>query len=149
MGVERLIFNHAQHGQVVGEAARGRNHFHVIGLEGSDALRSLDEAVGAAGAAEVVGADQESGSGGAEGGAKPGQLGPGSLFSRFDFEIDDMAAGLGGLKEQIQLRIQRPNEVATKGLAAAGGNYRQLAMTMEEGLEGRGYCCRLGQGIEP
>ena len=85
VSVERLIFEHAQDGEVVGEAARGADDLDEFRLEGGDALGGLVEAVGAAGAAEVVGADQKGGSGGAEGGAELGQLRPGDVFGRFHF----------------------------------------------------------------
>ena len=65
VGVLRLVFNHAQDGEIVGEAARGSDDLDEIGLEGGDALGRLVEAVRAAGAAKVVGADQKGGSGGA------------------------------------------------------------------------------------
>ena len=135
MGIERLVLDHAQDREVVGQGAGGRDDLDELRLEGRDALGGLDKAVGTAGPAEVVGTDQKRGSGGAEGGAEPGQLRPGSLFRRFDLEIDDMAAGFGGFQQQFQLRVQRPREVAAQGLAAAGGDGRHLAMTVEEGLE--------------
>jgi hypothetical protein len=64
-----------QDGEIVGQAAGGGDDFDEVGLEGGDALGGLIEAVGAAGAGEVVRTDQESGAGGAEGGAELGQLG--------------------------------------------------------------------------
>ena len=131
MGVERLVFDHAQDGEVVGQAAGGGDDFDEFGLEGGDALGGLVEAVGAAGAGEVVGADEKGGSGGAEGGAELGQLRPGALLGRLDFEIDDMGAGFGGFLQQFDLGIQRTGEVAAKGLAAAGGDGRHIAMAVE------------------
>ncbi len=46
------------------------------------------------------------GAGGAEGGAELGQLRPGTLLGRLDFEIDDVAAGFGGLEEDFELGVQ-------------------------------------------
>ncbi len=73
--------------------------------------------------------------GGAECGAELGQLGPGTLFGRLDFQVDDLAAGLGGLEQNFKLRVQRPRELAAIRLAATGGDGCHVAATGEEGLE--------------
>src|SRR5208282_2241166 len=87
------------------------------------------------GAGEVVRADEEDGAGCAEGGAKLGQLGPGGLLGRFDFKIDNVAAGFGGFEEDFQLGVQRPGKVAAQGLAAAGGDGCHVAAAVEQGSE--------------
>ncbi len=148
MGVERLVLDHAQDGEVVGQAAGRGDDLDEFGLEGGDALGGLVEAVGAAGAGEVVGADQKGGSGGAEGGAELGQLRAGGLLGRFDLEIDDVGAGFGGFEEDFELGVQGPGEVAAKGLAAASGDGRDLAVAGEEGLEVGQGGGGLGQEIE-
>ena len=127
MGAERLVLDHAQDGEIVGQAAGRGDDLDEFGVEGCDALGGLFEALEAAGTREVVRADEEDGAGGAEGGAELGQLGPGGLLGRFDFEIDDVAAGFGGFLQDLQLGIQGPGEVAAKGLAAAGGDGRDVA----------------------
>src|SRR5208337_2544556 len=55
---------------------------------------------------------------------------------------------LGGFEQQLDLGIQRPGEVPTQGLAAAGGDGRYLAMAGEKGLELGERGRRLVEGIE-
>ncbi len=50
-----------------------------------------------------------------------------------------MAAGFGGLLEDLQLGVQGPGEVAAKGLTATGGDGRDVATVVEESTE-------IGQG---
>ena len=84
MGAERLVLDHVQDGEIVGQVAGGGDDFDEFGVEGGDALGGLIEAVGTAGTGEVVRADEERRAGGAKGGAELGQLGPGALLGRLD-----------------------------------------------------------------
>ncbi len=103
MGLKRLILNHAQDSQIVGQIAGGGDDLDELGLVSGDSLRGLIEAVGTAGAGKVVRADEEGGSGCAEGGAELGELRPGTLLGRFDLEIDDVAAGFSGFQQNLEL----------------------------------------------
>jgi len=146
---ERLVLDHLQDGKVVGQTARRGDDLDELGLVGGDALGGLVEALGAAGAGEVVRTDQEGRAGGAEGGAELGQLRAGTLLGRLDFEINDVEAGLGGFEKDVQLGVQGPGEATAKGLAAAGGDGRDVATAGQEGLElgqrGGGFC----QEVDP
>ncbi len=149
VGVERLVLNHAEDGEIVGQAAGRGDDFDEFGLEGLDALGGLVEALGTAGAGEVVRADEEGGAGGAEGGAELGQLRAGCICSADSTSRSTMWQPVSAAFCRISSSaFSEPGEVAAKGLAAAGGDGRDVAVAVEEGLEigeGGGW---FGQGIE-
>ena len=91
---ERTVFDQPQDGEIVGQRVRGGNHFDEVGLERGDAVCCP---IQAAGAREIVKAHQQSSPRGSQVFAKPGQLRGLGLLCRFNLEIDDLAAGLGGL----------------------------------------------------
>ena len=84
MGIEGLILDHLQDGEIVGKVASGGDDFAEVGLVGGDALGGLIEALGATRAGEVVRTDEERGAGGAKGGPELGELRPGALLGRLD-----------------------------------------------------------------
>ena len=148
VGVEGLILDHLEDGEIVGQGAGGGDDFDEVGLVGGDALSGLIEALGAAGASEVVRTDEESGARSTDGGAELGQLGLGALLGRIDLEIDDVAAGFSGFLEDFELRVEGAGEFSAKGLAAAGGDGRHVAAAVKEGLDVGQDGGGLGQGIE-
>ena len=85
------------------------------------------------GARKVVKADQQR----RACGTQPGQLRRLGLLGRLDFEVDNLAAGLGGLGQDVEFRCERPVEVAAMFLAPAGGNGGHVAVFGEELLEVR------------
>ena len=93
-------------------------------------------------------ADEKRCAGGAEGGAELGQLGRVALLGGLDLEIDDVAAGLGGFEEDFELRVEGAGELAAIRLAAAGGDGRDVAAAVEEGLDVGQDSGGLGQGVE-
>ena len=64
-----------------------------------------------------------------------GELRPSHLFHRLNFEIDDVAACLGGLLQDLELGVERAREAAAAWLAAAGGENRYVTATVQEGFE--------------
>ena len=98
VGVERLVLDHAQDGEIVGQAAGRSDDFDELRLVSRNALGGLVEALGTAGAGEVVRTDEESGAGGAEGGAELGQLRARGLLGRLDLR-----------DRQYGSRFQRPS----------------------------------------
>ncbi len=95
----RAVFDEAQDGEVVGEGLRGGDDLDEVGREGGDAIGG---AIDGAGAGEVVEADDELGAGFVEGGAEFFELRGGGFFGRFDFEVDDLAAGACGFRSNIE-----------------------------------------------
>jgi len=95
-----------------------------------------------------VGAHEQSGSGGAQGGAEPSDLGPGHLFGRFDLKIDDVAAGFRGFLEDFELGVNGASEVAAIGFTTAGDEGCDLAMAVEKGVKLRQRGQGLGQVVE-
>ena len=70
-------------------------------------------------------------------------------FGRLDFEIDNLASGLGGRQQNLKLRNQGSNKAAAKLLTPASGDGRHIAMFFQK-LFDFGQCrCRYRQGIEP
>ena len=148
VSVERLVLNHLEDGEIVGQAACGGDNFNEVGLVGGNALSGLVEAFGTAGASEVVRTDEEGGTGSAEGGTELGQLRLGALLGRIDFEIDDVAAGFSGFLEDFKLCVEGAGELAAKGLAPAGGDGRDVAAADNEGLDVGQDGGGLGQGVK-
>ena len=50
------------------------------------------------------------------------------LLGRLDLEIDDLAAGFGGFRQDFELGVEGPREVAAMRLAAAGGDGGHVAV---------------------
>ncbi len=141
VGGERAVLDEAQDGEVVRERASGGDDFDEVGLEGFNAVGCLLQA---AGAGEVVVADEQRGAGVAQVGDLRGLGGLGGL----DFEIDDLAASLGSLGEDLKLSDERAGEASAVGFAPAGGDGDDLAVRCEKFLDlGEGEQ-RLGQGVE-
>src|SRR5581483_1695860 len=114
-----------------------------------DALGCLGQALGAG---EVVKADEQGCPGGAQAGAEFGELWFRRLFGRFDFEIDDMAASLGCLEQDVQLRGEGTGEMAAVILAAAGGDRGYVAVRSQKffelGQSGGGFGKRIQTEFE-
>ena len=123
-GAERALLDQMEHGEIVSQRASGGDDFDEIGLKGLDAVGSVIEVFGAR---EVVETDEEGRAGGVKRGAEFGELRGSGFFGRFDFEVDDVAAAIGGFVEYLKLGGQGAGEVAAVLLAPAGGDGGDIA----------------------
>jgi len=82
-------------------------------------------------------------------GSKLAQLrGPG-LFCGFQFKVNNLAPGLGGFGQHIQLCSQRAVKVPAKLLAPAGCNCRYVPVADEEFLQPRQGRRGFGKRVQP
>lgn len=125
LGACSQLVHPAQEMDVVHEAVGGGDDFEEVGLKGEHAVHDggrIDEP------GEVMEADEERGSGLAQGLAEGLQLDGAGLLGGLDFEIDDGAAGGGSLGEEGQFVLERAAKAAAVRLAAAGGDGEQVAV---------------------
>ena len=138
---ERAVFNQAQYGEVVGEGARGGNHFDEVRGERFNARGGVFQSLGPR---KVMKADQQR----RAGGAQFGQLSGAGFLGRLDFKVEDLATGFSGSDEKVDLGVQRAGEAAAMFLAAAGGDRCRVAVFGQKFLE-PGQCgSRFGEGVE-
>ena len=141
VGFVAATIEEAHHGDVVGEGFGGGDDFDELGLEGQDAVK---DGVEIPGGFVVVVADDE---GGAEG-AKLLHLRGLGVLGGLQFDVDEMAAGLGGLLEDFKLSGDGAFEFSAGGSATAGGDGGDLAALVEKLLEPGNDGERIGKIVE-